>query len=79
MSITPNVWRQNVKSTIGLDPVFGSSSFGIVVTQLYDQKIHVMFAEKYEHPSFQDMISKVWELKNKLGMWRRLIPKYGKH
>jgi len=63
----PNVWRQKVKSTIGLDPVFGSSSFGIVVTQLYNQKIDVMFAEKYERPSFQDMISKVWELKNKLG------------
>ena len=50
-----------------MDPSFGSSSFGIIVNQLYDQKIHVVFAEEYEHPSFQDMIDKVWELKNKLG------------
>jgi hypothetical protein len=63
----PSVWKQKVKSTIGLDPSFGSSSFGIVATQLYDQRIHVVFAEEYERPLFQDMISKVWELKNKLG------------
>lgn len=65
----PDVWKQNVKSTIGLDPAFGSSSFGIVATQLYDQKIHVVFAQEYDrdHSYFPDMISKVWELKNKLG------------
>ena len=63
----PEVWRQNVKTTIGLDPSFGSSNFGIVATQLYDQRIHVVFAEEYERPSIQDMISKVWELKTKLG------------
>ena len=64
----PKVWRQNVKTTVGLDPSFGSSNFGIVVTQLYDQRIHVVFAEEeYERPSIQDMICKVWELKTKLG------------
>jgi hypothetical protein len=58
----PNNWKQNVKTTIGLDPAFGSSSFGIVVTQLYDQRIHVVFAEEYPRPNFSDMISKVWKL-----------------
>jgi hypothetical protein len=31
----PELWRETVKTTIGLDPSFGSSNFGIVATQLY--------------------------------------------
>jgi hypothetical protein len=66
-SYNPEVFMQNVKTSVGVDAGFGSSRFGIVVTQLFDQKIHVMFADEFERPNFTDMINKVWELKHKCG------------
>jgi len=66
-SYFPGVFKQNVKTSVGVDAGFGSSKFGIVVTQLFDQKIHVMFADEFERPNFVDMINKVWQLKQECG------------
>jgi hypothetical protein len=57
----------NAKKSIGLDPSFGSSKFGIVATQLVDGKIQVIHAEEYDRPDFTDMIDKVWKLKQQYG------------
>ena len=53
----------HAKKSIGLDPSFGSSKFGIVATQLIDTKIQVVHAEEYDRPNFTDMINVVWSLK----------------
>lgn len=50
---------------MGVDAGFGSSAFGIVVLQLWDNRVHCMFADAYERPSFTDMIEKIWQLKLK--------------
>jgi hypothetical protein len=57
----------NAKKSLGLDPGFGSSNFAIVATQLVNGKIQVIHAEEYDRPDFSDMISEVWQLKQKLG------------
>ena len=67
-SYNPEVFKQNVKTSVGVDAGFGSSKFAIVVLQLFDQKIHVMFADEFERPNFSEMVNKslaaqtqVWE------------------
>jgi hypothetical protein len=63
----PSKINPNAKKSIGLDPSFGSSKFGIVATQLVDGKIQVIHAEEYDRPDFADMINEVWKLKQRCG------------
>jgi hypothetical protein len=53
----------NCKVSIGIDPSFGSSKFGIVVTRFVNERIEVIEAEEYERPDFNDMTNRVWEIK----------------
>lgn len=69
----PQPFKQNVKTACGVDAGFGSSKFGIVITQLFDNRIHVMFAEEYDRPNFNEMISKVWELKQQCGYMSNIM------
>lgn len=50
-----------VKS-MGVDPGFGSSAFGIVVTRLVNGKIQIMFAEEYDRPDYNEMMNKILRL-----------------
>jgi hypothetical protein len=59
----PNKIVPEAKKSIGVDPSFGSSKFGIVATQLVNGKIQVIHAEEYDRPNFTDMIDKIWKLK----------------
>jgi hypothetical protein len=55
----------NCKVSIGIDPSFGSSKFGIVVTRYAKSRIEVIEAEEYERPDFNDMLDRVWQIKQK--------------
>jgi hypothetical protein len=48
--------------SMGIDPGWGSSPFGIVVTQFVDKTIQVIFAEEYQRPDFEEMLIKIAEL-----------------
>jgi hypothetical protein len=50
------------RACMGVDCGFGSSSFGIVVTRLIDGKIQVVFADEYERPDYNIMLTKVYDL-----------------
>jgi hypothetical protein len=39
-----------------IDPGFGSSTFGVVVTQFVDGQIQIMHAEEYQRPDFNQML-----------------------
>ena len=54
--------------SVGIDPSFGSSKFGIVVTRYANGRIEVVEAEEYERPDFSDMIDRVWAIKKKHGI-----------
>ena len=48
--------------SMGIDPAYGSSSFGIVVTQFVDGQVQILHAEEYKRPDFNEMLEKAWEL-----------------
>lgn len=50
--------------SMGIDPGYGSSPFGIVITEYEDQKIFVKYAEDFERPDFNDMLNLVLKLYN---------------
>lgn len=53
---------------MGLDPGFGSSAFGIVVTEYVDQCINVIYADEFPKPDFNQMIETAAELVDRFGM-----------
>jgi hypothetical protein len=53
--------------SVGLDPAFGSSRFGVVVTRFANNRIEVLEADEYERADIQDMIDIVFQLKQKYG------------
>jgi hypothetical protein len=50
------------KKCMGIDPAYGSSSFGIVVTQFVDGQVQILHAEEYKRPDFNEMLSNAWDL-----------------
>jgi hypothetical protein len=51
--------------SMGIDPAYGSSAFGIVVTQWVDHHIQILHAEEYHRPDYNEMLSTVYSLMNK--------------
>ncbi|MFL6341660.1 MAG: hypothetical protein ACJ72U_08955 [Nitrososphaeraceae archaeon] len=47
---------------MGIDPAYGSSAFGIVVTQWIDNHIQILHAEEYHRPDHNEMLSLVYGL-----------------
>ena len=56
---TPNKYAQQ---SMGIDPGFGSSPFGIVVIQFSDGILQVVYADEFERPRYEDMINKIADL-----------------
>jgi hypothetical protein len=43
--------------SMGIDPAYGSSAFGIVVTEWTDNHIRVLYADEYHRPDYNEMLS----------------------
>ncbi len=54
LNLNSNSYTQK---TVGIDVGFGSSNFGICITELIDGLVNVVHAEEYHRPSFDEMIS----------------------
>jgi hypothetical protein len=52
------------QKSMGIDPGFGSSPFGIVIIQFSDGVLQVLYADEFERPRYKDMINKVADLYN---------------
>ena len=50
---------------MGIDPAYGSSAFGIVVTQWLDNHIQILYAEEYHRPDYAEMLKTVYDLMSK--------------
>ena len=48
-----------------IDPAYGSSSFGIVITQLVDSQVQVLYANEYQRPDFNEMLNVTMDLVSK--------------
>jgi hypothetical protein len=64
---SPSEINDYSQKSMGIDPSFGSSAFGIVITQRVDNQIQIMHAEEYQRPDFNQMLSVVWELFRRFG------------
>jgi hypothetical protein len=64
----PLVINKDAKHSLGCDPGFGSSSFGVCVLEYSDSIIKVVYADEFERSSFNDMVHKIWEIKNMIGV-----------
>ena len=51
--------------SMGIDPAWGSSAFGIVVTHWIDNHIEILHAEEYHRPDYNEMLSVVYGLISK--------------
>jgi hypothetical protein len=51
--------------SMGIDPAYGSSAFGIVVTQFEDGLVQIVHAEEYHRPDYNEMLSVVYGLMSK--------------
>jgi hypothetical protein len=51
--------------SMGIDPAYGSSAFGIVVTEWVDNHIQILHAEEYHRPDYNEMLSTVYGLMSK--------------
>ena len=59
--------------SMGIDPAWGSSAFGIVVTQFADEIIQILHAEEYRRPDYNEMLSTVYALMSKYGVHKVYI------
>jgi hypothetical protein len=57
MKYNPDIINGYAQKSMGIDPGFGSSAFGVVVTQFVDGQIQIMHAEEYQRPDFNQMLS----------------------
>jgi hypothetical protein len=60
----PDIVNGYTQKSIGLDPGFGSSPFGVVITEWVKNQIQILHAEEYERPEFNDMINTTIMLMN---------------
>jgi len=51
--------------SMGIDPAYGSSAFGIVVTEWIDGLVRILYAEEYHRPDYNEMLSTVYGLMSK--------------
>jgi len=58
---------------MGIDPAYGSSAFGVVVTQFADGIIQILYAEEYHRPDYNEMLSTVYRLMSKYDVYKVYI------
>jgi hypothetical protein len=69
----PNISNTYSQKCMGIDPAYGSSSFGIVVAKFVDGQLQIMHAEEYKRPDFNEMLEKVWDLLVKYSVEKVMI------
>jgi hypothetical protein len=60
-----NPYYSFTSRSMGIDPAYGSSAFGIVVTQFVDGIVQILHAEEYHRPDYNEMLSVVYGLISK--------------
>jgi hypothetical protein len=61
----PYVINVYSRKSLGIDPGFGSSPFGLVVTEWVDNQIQIAYAEEFERPDFNQMMNITLSLASK--------------
>jgi hypothetical protein len=67
-ALNTNFANSYTQKSVGLDPGFGSSAFGVCITELRDGIVNVLHAEEYPRPDFNQMIDITVGLLEKYGI-----------
>lgn len=51
--------------SMGIEPAYGSSAFGIGVTEWVDGIVQILYAEEYHKPDYNEMLFTVYGLLSK--------------
>lgn len=57
----------HTEKSLGIDPGFGSSAFGVVVVERANSQLQVLEAEEYQKATFENMLGVVSDLLRKYG------------
>jgi Terminase RNaseH-like domain len=60
-----NPYSHFTSVSMGIDPAYGSSAFGIVVTQWQDDHIQILYADEFHRADYAEMLSLVYSLMSK--------------
>jgi hypothetical protein len=63
--VAANPFAADFGRAMEIDPAYGSSSFGIVITQLVDSQVQVLYANEYQRPDFNEMLNVTMDLVSK--------------
>jgi hypothetical protein len=63
----------DTRKSCGIDAGFGSSKFGIVVTQMLYGKVEVLYADEFERPDFVEMIDKIITIRKNYGVHKLYV------
>ncbi len=63
----------DTRKSCGIDAGFGSSKFGIVVTQLTYGRAEVLYADEFERPDFVEMIDKIITIRKNYGVHKLYV------
>ena len=63
----------DTRKSMGVDAGFGSSKFGIIVTQLFSGRAEVLFADEFERPDFVEMIQKIITIRHNYGVHKLFV------
>jgi hypothetical protein len=61
------------RKSMGIDAGFGSSKFGIVVTEAFYGMAEVVFADEFERPDFVEMIQKIITIRHNYGVHKFFV------
>lgn len=62
-----------LEAVMGVDPGWGSSQFGIVVSHFVDGQVRIAYADEFTRPGHDEMISEVWDLIQRFNVTKILV------
>ena len=62
-----------IQAVMGLDPGWGSSNFGIVVSHFIDGRIRIAYANQLSREGHNEMVSNIWDLIQRFNVTKVLI------
>jgi hypothetical protein len=62
-----------IQGVMGLDPGWGTSSFGIVITHFVDGLIRVAYVGEHSRSDHSEMLSVVWDLISRYNVTKVLV------
>jgi hypothetical protein len=61
----PDQITVGVDRVISCDPAFGSSSTGITITSIVDDRIAILYSQEFERSTSEEMVNLIWDLYHK--------------